>query len=93
MTNYWWGWVFLMNVPVTALGLLAVLALVPESRSAERPQIDLVGTVLFCGGLAVTIYGMIEAGRDGWTSSRALIPVVAGVGILVALGFWERALS
>src|SRR5215471_11195991 len=37
LTNFWWGWIFLMNVPVAALGMLAVLALVPESRAEEKP--------------------------------------------------------
>jgi DHA2 family multidrug resistance protein-like MFS transporter len=30
LTNFWWGWIFLMNVPVALVGLIAVLALVPE---------------------------------------------------------------
>ncbi|HEY7982763.1 MAG TPA: MFS transporter, partial [Ktedonobacterales bacterium] len=40
LTNYWWGWVFLLNVPVALVGLLAALALVPESRASERPGLD-----------------------------------------------------
>ena len=43
LTNYWWGWVFLINVPVALLGLLAVAGLVPESRAHERPGLDLAG--------------------------------------------------
>ncbi|HKB19021.1 MAG TPA: MFS transporter, partial [Candidatus Dormibacteraeota bacterium] len=39
LTNFWWGWIFLMNVPVAAVGLIAVFALVPESRASERPAI------------------------------------------------------
>jgi len=37
LSHYWWGWVFLMNVPVAVLGFVAVVALVPESKSALRP--------------------------------------------------------
>jgi DHA2 family multidrug resistance protein-like MFS transporter len=37
LTNYWWGWVFLINVPVVVVGLAAVVALVPESRASTRP--------------------------------------------------------
>ena len=93
LTHYWWGWVFLMNVPVAALGLAAVAALMPESRSSERPQVDVLGTVLFCGGLAMATYGLIEAGRQGWTNSRALLPLAAGLLVLLVFGFWERRLS
>jgi len=93
LTRYWWGWVFLMNVPVAALGLVAVAALMPESRSPERPRVDILGTVLFCGGLAVATYGLIEAGRQGWTSASALLALAAGVIVLVVFGLWERRLS
>jgi DHA2 family multidrug resistance protein-like MFS transporter len=37
LTHYWWGWVFPMNVPVAAIGLVAVLTLVPAARAAESP--------------------------------------------------------
>src|SRR2546430_7120816 len=40
LTRYWWGWVFLINVPVALVGLLVSLALVPESRSSRRPGLD-----------------------------------------------------
>ena len=43
LSNLWWGWVFLMNLPVLALALVAVLVLLPESRSPERPALDPVG--------------------------------------------------
>src|SRR5215471_10111042 len=48
LTHFWWGWVFLMNVPVAVLALVAVSALVPESRATERPKLDVVGIVTFC---------------------------------------------
>jgi MFS family permease len=35
LTNYWWGWVFLINVPVVVVALVAVVALVPESRASS----------------------------------------------------------
>jgi DHA2 family multidrug resistance protein-like MFS transporter len=38
LTHYWWGWVFLLNVPVALVGLVAAFALVPESRSGWPPQ-------------------------------------------------------
>src|ERR1051326_6788903 len=65
LTNYWWGWVFLMNVPVALLGLVAALALVPESRAPGRPALDLVGITTSTAGLVGVTYGLIEAGRNG----------------------------
>ena len=51
LTHYWWGWVFLMNVPVAIVGFGAVAALVPESRSPHRPGIDATASGLSSGGL------------------------------------------
>ncbi len=81
LTHYWWGWVFLLNVPVALVGLIAAFALVPESRAELRPRLDLV------------TYGLIEAGRNGWTDASALVPMIAGLVVLVGFFLWERRLS
>lgn len=93
LTNFWWGWIFLMNVPVAALGLLAVLLLVPESRASERPAIDPAGMLLASGGLAGVTYGLIELGRNGWTDPPSLAILVFGVLVIVGFFRWERFLT
>jgi EmrB/QacA subfamily drug resistance transporter len=93
LTNYWWGWVFLMNVPVALIGLIAALTLVPESRAPERPGLDLVGVVTSTAGLAVLTYGLIEAGRNGWTDASAVVPMIAGFVVLAAFFLWEYLVS
>jgi MFS transporter, DHA2 family, multidrug resistance protein len=93
LSHYWWGWVFLMNLPVVVIGLAAVLALVPESRASEAPGLDPAGIVTSCAGLGVLLYGFIAAGQYGWTSATAIIAMTAGAAILVAFAGWERHLS
>jgi EmrB/QacA subfamily drug resistance transporter len=93
LSHYWWGWVFLMNLPVVVIGLLAVTTLVPESRAAQPPRLDPVGIAGSCAGLGVLVYGFIEAGQYGWSSATAIITMVAGVLILAALAGWELRLS
>jgi MFS transporter, DHA2 family, multidrug resistance protein len=93
LTHYWWGWVFLMNVPVALLGLVATVLLVPESRAAERPGLDPLGIVLSSAGLVAVTYGLVGAGRDGWTAASTLGWIAAGVLLLVAFGAWELRLS
>jgi EmrB/QacA subfamily drug resistance transporter len=93
LTNVWWGWIFLMNVPVALLGLVAVVALVPESRSANRPSIDFVGVILSSAGLVAVMYGVVEAGDNGWGSSSAIGPAVAGLVGLAGFVLWERRLA
>jgi MFS transporter, DHA2 family, multidrug resistance protein len=93
LSNYWWGWVFLLNVPVVVIGLVAVVVLVPESRAASRPGLDLVGIVTSCGGLAVLVYGFIAAGQYGWSSPTAISAMVIGAAVLVAFAAWELRLT
>ena len=93
LSNYWWGWVFLMNVPVVVIGLVAVTVLVPESRAASRPGLDPAGIVTSCGGLAILIYGFIAAGQYGWSSPTAISGMVSGVALLAAFAAWEVHLT
>jgi len=93
LTNYWWGWVFLINVPVIALGLAAVVALLPESREAQRPRLDLVGVAASAAGLVAVTYGLIKAGQDGWGNLGALALMAAGLVLLVGFFAWERRLT
>lgn len=93
LSHYWWGWVFLMNVPVAILGFMAVATLVPESSSSQRPGIDTVGVVSSSAGLVGVTYGLIEAGQHGWTSSGALAPLVVGLAVIMGFFFWERLLE
>ena len=93
LTSYWWGWVFLINVPVVVVSLTAVIALVPESRAAQRPGLDLVGVAFSAGGLVAVTYGLIQAGQDGWSDIGALALMIAGVALLVGFFAWERRLT
>jgi DHA2 family multidrug resistance protein-like MFS transporter len=93
LTHFWWGWVFLMNVPVAALGAIAVALLVPESRAPRRPALDPVGIGSASLGLAGVTYGLIELGRNGWTDPRSLGVLVAGLAVLVLFFAWERRLT
>jgi EmrB/QacA subfamily drug resistance transporter len=93
LSHYWWGWVFLINVPVALIGLLVGVALVPESRSPKRAGLDPLGVATSTAGLAIVTYGLIEAGRNGWTDASAVGPIVAGVALLVGFFLWERRLS
>jgi DHA2 family multidrug resistance protein-like MFS transporter len=93
LAHFWWGWVFLMNVPVIVIGLTAVLLLVPESRSEHQPRLDIPGVALSSAGLALLMYGLVQAGEYGWGSSSAIIPSAVSVATLVAFVVWESYLT
>jgi EmrB/QacA subfamily drug resistance transporter len=90
LDNYWWGSVFLINVPIVVLALIAVAFLMPESRGATRFRIDVAGVVISSVGLVALTYGVIRAGQDGWSDALAVGAMVAGVIILAVFVFWER---
>ena len=93
LKNYWWGWIFLMNVPVVLLGLTAAMLLIPETRAPVRPKLDPIGIVTSAGGLAALVYGLIKAGDDGWGSAASWVWMIAGVVVIVGFFFWESWLG
>ncbi|HLN70705.1 MAG TPA: MFS transporter [Streptosporangiaceae bacterium] len=93
LDHFWWGSVFLINVPVVVLALVAVAVLLPESRSEQRPRIDVLGVALSSAGLAGLTYGFIRAGQDGWTDALALATIIAGAALLGGFVAWERWLT
>src|ERR1700739_1955312 len=58
LDHYWWGSVFLINVPIVVLALLAVTFLMPESRGAGRAAIDFIGVLISSAGLVALTYGV-----------------------------------
>jgi DHA2 family multidrug resistance protein-like MFS transporter len=90
LDHFWWGSVFLINVPVVVLAVIAVAVLLPESRSAVRPRIDGLGVLVSSAGLVALTYGFIKAGQDGWSDVTALVTIAAGAGLLALFVLLER---
>ena len=93
LTHFWWGWVFLINIPVAAIGLVVAAFLVPESRAGERPGMDPGGVVLSTVGLVALVYGFIRAGEYGWSDAPALAAIAAGAVLLIGFYLYERRLG
>src|SRR6201996_2150376 len=93
LDQFWWGAVFLINVPVVAFALIAVAVLMPESRSTDRPRVDWAGVLISSAGLIALTYGVIKAGQNGWTDATALATIAAGAVVLAGLIGWERRLT
>jgi EmrB/QacA subfamily drug resistance transporter len=90
LDHFWWGSVFLINVPLTAVGVVATMVLIPESRSPSPGRIDLAGVLLSIAGLVLVVYGIIQGGDAGsWLRLDVLGPVAAGLAVLAAFGWHE----
>ncbi|MEV0731664.1 MFS transporter [Polymorphospora sp. NPDC050346] len=90
LEHFWWGSVFLINVPVTAAGLIAVALLVPESRDPRPGRIDVPGVLLSVAGLVALTYGIIDGGEHGFGRPTVWISLVGGVLLLTAFVLHER---
>jgi MFS transporter, DHA2 family, multidrug resistance protein len=93
LSRLWWGWVFLLNVPVVVVGLAAALVLIPESRAARQPGLDPLGIAASTAGLIALTYGLVQAGQDGWGDPAALALTATGLAALAGFAAWERRLG
>ncbi|MEU4925158.1 MFS transporter [Streptomyces yokosukanensis] len=93
LNHFWWGAIFLINIPVAALGLIAVVALVPESKSPGGDRPDLLGAVLSTIGMASLVFAIISGPSHGWTSLRVLAMAAAAVLVLGAFTWWESRIA
>lgn len=87
---FWWGSIFLINVPIVILGLILVRSFVPESKVGNGEKPDSVGVLLTIAGLVTLTYGVIRAGETGsWATVDVWGPVLLGVIILAAFVRYE----
>lgn len=90
LAHFWWGSVFLINVPVCTAGMLVGLWLLPNSKDPHAKRLDVVGALLSTGGMALLLWGIIEAPTRSWTSPIVLGAVAGGLVVLACFVAWER---
>ena len=82
-----------MNAPIVALGLLAVVAIIPESRAPGDIPLDPVGAGLSVVALTALTYGIIEAPGFGWSDPRIFGTIGLALVLAVLFARWERRLE
>ncbi|MCM2391373.1 MFS transporter [Streptomyces albipurpureus] len=92
LNHFWWGAIFLINLPVVALGLFAAVVLVPESKNPQGDRPDLLGAVLSTIGMTAVVYAIISGPEHGWTSTHVLLSAALGVLVLGAFVRWELSI-
>ena len=93
LAHFWWGSVFLINVPIAAVGLLCAVPLVPDSKNPAALRPDVAGAVLSIAGLGLVLWSVIEAPVRGWSSALVIGTGVAGLAVIAGFVAWERASS
>ncbi|MFI9722008.1 MFS transporter [Streptomyces sp. NPDC052396] len=90
LAHFWWGAIFLINVPVALLGLVAAFAFIPESRTQDGTRPDLLGALLSTVGMSALVYAIISGPDHGWSSGRVLLSALLGLAGLAAFVAWEH---
>ena len=97
LDHFWWGSVFLVNVPIVAVGVVLGARTIPESRapvpSGHRPPLDVVGAVLSVAGLGALLFGVIEGPGRGWTAPLVIAATGLGAITLGLFVAWELRTS
>ncbi|QDN87716.1 MFS transporter [Streptomyces mirabilis] len=92
LQHFWWGSVFLVNVPIVVVAALAMVAIVPDSKNPKPGKLDPVGVVLSILALVSLIYGIIKGGQEGgFTGAQSWGPIVAGLAVLGVFVVYERS--
>ncbi|MGK4584673.1 MFS transporter [Kitasatospora sp. HPMI-4] len=87
-----WRWIFYINLPVAVLVLLLLPRMVAESRMVreESAGLDVAGAVTSTLGLFAVVYGLLQAADHPWGSASVVLPLIAGVALILATLIVER---
>jgi EmrB/QacA subfamily drug resistance transporter len=90
LEHFYWGSIFLVNIPIVAIGLTAGVFLIPTSKDPNASRLDPFGAVLSITGLTALLYGIIEAPTDGWTDPTILVAFGLAIVLLGTFIWWQR---
>ncbi|MGW2571092.1 MFS transporter [Streptomyces sp. NPDC001537] len=91
LDHFWWGSVFLINVPIVLLALALMIWLVPDSRDPRPGRLDPIGVVLSVVGLVLLVYGIIKGGElADFRDAQVLSTIAAGLVVLTAFVLFEK---
>lgn len=90
LSNFWWGSIFLINIPVVVVAVIGILLFVPETRDPNARRLDLIGAALSLVGVSAFVYGVIEVPNAGWSDPTVLLTMVGGLVLLGLLLVWLR---
>lgn len=84
LEHFWWGSIFLINIPFAVIAIAGALWLVPAAAGNANRRFDPVGVLLSTVGIFALVYGVIEGGhRNEWGSATVLGPIIGGLVLLV----------
>src|SRR4051812_28515708 len=89
LQHFWWGSIFLINVFVVGVALVAGYVLIPKAHEKRHAALDPVGAILSILGLGALIYSIIEAPNHGWLSVPTISGFAVAIAVLGSFAAWE----
>jgi EmrB/QacA subfamily drug resistance transporter len=89
LEHFYWGSIFLVNIPIVIVGLVAGVFLIPTSKDPSAPPLDPIGAVLSIAGLSALLYAIIEAPQRGWSNSTILLAFAIAAVVIGCFFAWE----
>src|SRR5829696_7283228 len=91
VTDYPWEWIFLINIPVGIVAILATLVIVPESRDPlASGKLDWGGLIFSAIAIFALVYALIEGPKFGWTSPQTIGLLLVSATVFAIFVWWER---
>ncbi|MCC6338540.1 MAG: MFS transporter [Acidimicrobiia bacterium] len=89
LEHYYWGSIFLVNVPIVVVAVVCAALIIPSSKDPAAPKLDILGAFLSIAGLTALLFAIIEAPGWGWTDPTIVAGFVVGAGLLGLFALWE----
>jgi EmrB/QacA subfamily drug resistance transporter len=93
LEHFWWGSIFMVNIPIAALAIIGGILFVPTSRDPAAPRVDVPGLIMSAVGITTLVYTVIEAPTWGWTNGRTAAGFALAAAVLAGFAAWERRSS
>ena len=90
LEHFDWGSIFLVNLPIAAVAVIAGWLFIPTSRDPATPPIDFVGLILSAVGVTALVYTIIEAPNYGWTGGHTIAGFALAAVVVAAFIWWEQ---
>lgn len=87
VTGLGWRWIFIVNLPIGALAVVAALLRIGESRDPGHGGLDLPGFATLSAGLFALVFGLLRGNDEGW-GSAPIVGLLAGSAALLAAFAW-----
>ena len=93
LARFWWGSIFLVNVPIVIAAFVGAVLFVPNSKNPAADRPDPGGAILSILGLGLLLWSIIEGPTQGWTSPRVILSGSASLVVLISFVAWEARSS